>query len=275
MNGDTGWVENSPLRKRRFLNLPELVAHRELIVFLAVRDLKVRYKQAAFGLVWAVVQPLSGALVITLVFRKLARVPSDGIPYFAFAFLGFAVWSYFTSSLSAVTQSLVSNSGLVTKIYFPRLVAPLAAALPGLVDMAVAFVAVAVVMVALGIIPGLALLTLPIWIAALCLVVLGLGLIFATLNVLYRDALYAYGLIVQLLFFGSPLVYPSTLIEGGWRYLYHLNPMVAVLDGFRWSVLGGHPPAPQAILSLLSGLLILAVGLRFFSATERRFADVI
>lgn len=275
MIGDTGWVQNPPRRTRLFLNLPELVAHRELILFLAQRDLKVRYKQAAFGLAWAVVQPLAGALVITVVFRKLARVPSDGIPYFIYAFLGFAIWSYFTSSLSAVTQSLVSNAGLVTKIYFPRLVAPLAAALPGLVDMAVAFGAVAVLMVILGIGPGLAVFTLPIWVAALFLVVLGLGLLFATLNVLYRDALYAYGLIVQLLFFGSPLAYPSTLIQGGWSYLYHLNPMVAVLDGFRWSVLGGHPPGRQALLSLLSGALILAAGLRYFTSTERRFADVI
>ncbi|MBA3368992.1 MAG: ABC transporter permease [Geodermatophilaceae bacterium] len=275
MSGALRWIENPRTRKGRFLNLPELVAYRELIVFLAVRDLKVRYKQPAFGLTWAVLQPLVGAAVITFVFRKLAGVPSDGIPYFAYAFLGFVIWSYFTSSLSAVTESLVGNAGLVTKIYFPRLVAPLAAALPGLVDMSVAFVGVAVVMVVLGIAPGLALLTLPIWVAALCLVVLGLGLIFATVNVLYRDALYAYGLIVQLLFFASPLAYPSTLITGGWRYLYHLNPMVAVFDGFRWSVLGGHPPAPQAIISLLSGLLILAAGLRFFTATEPRFADVI
>lgn len=272
---DIGWVENPPRHARRFLNVPEIVAHRELVLFMAQRDLKVRYKQAAFGLVWAVVQPLTGALVVTVVFRKLARVPSDGIPYFLYALVGFAVWSYFTSSLSAVTQSLVSNAGLVTKIYFPRLIAPLAAVLPGLVDMAVAFGAVAVVMVALGIAPGWALLTLPIWVAALCLVVLGLGLLFATLNVMYRDALYAYGLIVQLLFFGSPLAYPSTLIEGWWRYPYHLNPMVAVLDGFRWSVLGGHFPAPQALISLLSGSLILALGLRYFASAERRFADVI
>jgi ABC-type polysaccharide/polyol phosphate export permease len=275
VSADTGWVENPPRRTKRFFDVHELVNYRELIGFLAMRDLTVRYKQAAYGLIWAIAQPMATAMVITVLFGRFAGFPSDGIPYFAYAFLGFTVWTYFTSSLSAVTQSLVSNAGLVTKIYFPRLVAPLAAVLPGLVDMAVAFGAVAVVMVVLGITPGPALFTLPLWIAALCLAVLGLGLIFATLSVLYRDALYPYGLLVQLLFVGSPLLYPSSLIKGGWSYPYHLNPMVAVLDGFHWSVLGGRPPGLPAIVSLLSGLLFLAAGLRYFTATERRFADVI
>lgn len=275
MSVDTGWIENPPSRHRYFFHLPELLAYRELIAFLAMRDLTVRYKQAAYGLIWAIVQPLATAVALSFLFGRVGRFPSDGIPYFAYLLLGLVVWTYYTASLSAVTQSMVSNSGLVTKIYFPRLVAPLAAILPGLVDMAVAFGAVAVTMVILRIPPSPALLTLPIWVAALCLAVLGLGLIFATLNVVYRDALYPYGLIVQLLFFGSPLLYPSTLITGGWSYLYHLNPMVAVLDGFRWSVLGGHPPGPQALVSMLSGLLILAAGLRYFTSTERRFADII
>ncbi len=268
-------MENRARRGRRFLDAAELWKYRELILFLALRDLKVRYKQAVFGVAWAVVQPLAGALVLTLVFRGLTNVPSDGIPYVAFAFLGFAIWSYFSTSLNAATQSLVGNANLVTRVYFPRLAAPLAAVLPGFVDLAIALAATGCLMIALGITPGLALLTLPLWVVLLYVVAFGVGLIFSTLNVQYRDARHAYGLIVQLLFFASPVGYPTSLVEGAWRYVYYLNPMVAMLDGFRWSLLGGPAPAPAALLSLLIALLLLATGLRYFSAAERRFADVI
>jgi len=273
--GTQGWIDNPPRRVQRFLDPSELLAYRELIAFLALRDLTVRYKQAVFGVAWAVVQPLAGALILTVVFRLVARVPSDGIPYLVFAFLSFAAWSYFSNSLSAATDSLVGNAGLVTKVYFPRLVAPLAAVLPGLVDLSVALIATGALMAVLGVTPGLALLTLPLWIVLSCLVALGIGLIFATLNVKYRDAHHAYGLLVQVLFFASPVAYPSTLIEGPWRYLYYLNPMAGVLDGFRWSVLAGPGCPPEALLSLLTGGLLLASGLRYFASAERRFADVI
>ncbi|MGI8683284.1 MAG: ABC transporter permease [Mycobacteriales bacterium] len=268
------WIDN-PSPRRRFMDLGELHAYRELIAFLALRDLTVRYKQAAFGVAWAVVQPLVGALILTIVFRLVVRVDSGGIPYLLFAFLSYAVWTYFANGLSAATESLVGNAGLVTKVYFPRLAAPLAAVLPGLLDMMVALVATAGLMAALRVGPTVALVSLPLWIMAVCLVALGLGLIFATLNVRYRDAHHGYGLLVQVLFFASPVAYPSSLIDPGWRLLYYLNPMAGVLDGFRWSVLGAPAPPLAALISLLTGVVVLLVGLRYFASAERRFADVI
>jgi lipopolysaccharide transport system permease protein len=269
------WVENRPSRGFRALDLRELWQYRELGGFLALRDLKVRYKQAAFGAAWAVLQPIAGVLVFTVVFRRIANVPSEGIPYPLFAFVGLSVWSYHATGVTRATQSLVSNSPLVTKVYFPRLLVPLAAVLPGLLDLALSLLLLGLLLVIYSTTPTPAILTLPLWVLALTATTFSVGLWLAALNVQYRDVNHAITLMVQLWLFISPVAYPSSLVEGGWRVLYALNPMVGVIDGFRWALLGAPWPGATLWLSLTMTVLLLVSGLAYFQRTERRFADVI
>lgn len=272
---DDGWVVSPAPGPRSAYRAKELWAYREMVFFLAVRDLQVRYKQAAFGVLWAVLQPLAGAAVFVVVFSRLANISSDGLPYLLFAFLGYAVWTYFASSLSSANASLVTNSALVTKVYFPRLAAPLSAVLPGLVDLSIALGMTGVLMALYGVAPGWPLLTLPFWILCVALLAFGVGTLLATLNVKYRDAHFAVGLLTQLWLFASPVAYPTSLVPDRWQAVYHLNPMAGVLEGFRWAVLDGRAPGPSALLSLLVGVLLLGAGLTYFTRSERRFADVI
>jgi ABC-type polysaccharide/polyol phosphate export permease len=269
------WVENRPSGGRRSLDLSELWRFRELVGFLALRDLKVRYKQAAFGILWALLQPIVGMAVLALVFRRLAHLPSDGVPYLPFVLLGYTAWTYFSTTLSTITSSFVTNSALVTKVYFPRLSTPVSAALPGLVDLGIGLVVVIGFMVGYRVTPTAAVLTVPLWLLALVLLSFGIGLLLATLNVQYRDVNQVVGLIVQLWFFASPVAYASSLVHGNWQYVFRINPMVAILDGFRWAVLSGPAPGRAAWVSVVSGLVILFVGLQYFVANERRFADII
>lgn len=270
-----GWIENRSTRGRRALRLGEVWRARELVWFLALRDLQVRYKQAFFGIAWAVLQPIVGAAVLTVVFSTLAGVQTGGIPYPAFAYLGYSVWSYFSLSLTTMTDSLVENAPLVTKVYFPRLAVPLGGALPGLVDLAVALVVLIGFMAYYAIVPGIAIVTLPLWLAALVLAALGTGLLLATLNVRYRDVHHITGLLVQVWIFASPVAYPASLVHGAARYAYYVNPMAAVLEGFRWCLLAGPAPGLPALVSLATGTVLCVAGVRAFQANERRFADVI
>ena len=272
---EDGWVVSPVSGWRVGHRAKELWAYREMVFFLAVRDLQVRYKQAVFGILWAVIQPLAGALVFLVLFRRLAKIPSDGLPYLVFVFLGFAVWSYFSSALNSANASLVANSALVTKVYFPRVAAPLSAVLPGLVDLGIALVMTGVLMAAFGVAPGWQLLTLPLWIVAVALAAFGTGMLLATLNVKYRDAHFAIGLLTQLWLFASPVAYPSSAVPDRWQLVYHLNPMAGVLEGFRWAVLDSRPPGASALVSLLVGLALLAGGFIYFLRSERRFADEI
>lgn len=272
---DTPWIENRPTRGARALDVRELWTYRELALHLALRDVKARYKQAAFGILWAFVQPIAGVAVLTLVFRRLADVPSDGLPYVVFAILGYVAWSYFTGSVSGAMGSLVENSSLLTKLYFPRLLAPLASLLPGLIDLLLGMLLLAGLLVYYGLAPGWAILTLPLWLAGLALVAFGVGLILATVNVRYRDVGSVSGLLLQLWLFASPVAYPSSLVEEPWRWVYALNPMAGVIDGLRWSLVQGPAPGPQVLVSAASGLALLVLGLRYFQGAERRFADVI
>jgi homopolymeric O-antigen transport system permease protein len=269
------WIENRPTEGRRALDLRELWTFRELVWFLASRDVRVRYKQAVLGLVWAILQPLAGAVVLTFVFHRLADVPSGQVSYQAFVFCGLSAWTYFSSALGAATGSLVSNASLVTKVYFPRLAAPLSTLLPGLIDLGVALTSLTVILVATGDAPGPALLSLPFWTLAMMVVTLGPGLLLATLNVRYRDAHHAFGFLTQLWFFASPVAYPSTLVKGWWRYVYALNPMGTIIDGFRWAMLRGHAPGLTALVSAATTLILLVSGLRYFASAERRFSDII
>jgi lipopolysaccharide transport system permease protein len=269
------WIENRPSRGLRGLDFRELWQYRELGGFLALRDLKVRYKQAAFGAAWAVLQPLVGVVVFTLVFRRLAKVPSDGIPYPVFAFLGLAVWAYVSSGVTKASQSLVSNSPLVTKVYFPRVLAPVASVLPGLLDLGLSLVVLGALMLVYHVSPTWALLTLPLWLVAMVAVTLSVGLWLAALNVQYRDVNHAVTLLVQLWLFVSPVAYPSSLVPVAWRPLYALNPVAGLLDGFRWALLGAPPPGAGLILSLGVTVALLISGVLHFQRVERRFADVI
>jgi lipopolysaccharide transport system permease protein len=269
------WIENRPGRGLRGLDLRELWQYRELGGFLALRDLKVRYKQAAFGAAWAVLQPLVGAVVFTMVFRRLAKVPSDGIPYPVFAFLGLAVWAYLSSGVTKASQSLVSNSPLVTKVYFPRVIAPLASVMPGLLDLALSLLVLGVLMTAYRVTPSWAMLTLPLWLLALVAVTLSVGLWLAALNVQYRDVNHAVTLLIQLWLFMSPVAYPSSLVPAAWRSLYALNPAAGLLDGFRWAMLGAPWPGADLILSFGVTVALAISGVLYFQRVERRFADVI
>jgi lipopolysaccharide transport system permease protein len=242
---------------------------------LAQRDLKVRYKQTVFGVAWVLIQPLVAAIIFTVVFGRLAGLPSEGLPYAVFVYSGLVLWSYFSAALDSVAQSLVQNRDLVTKTRFPALIAPLAFALPGLADLLVSLAVLGVVMAVYGVAPSVALVFLPGWIVACALVVLGAGLWLSALNVRYRDVRHTMTFLVQVWLFASPVVYASSLVEGGWRYVYALNPMVMVLDGFRWSLVNGPPPGPEALVSLGVLVLLLASGLVYFLRAERRFADLI
>jgi lipopolysaccharide transport system permease protein len=269
------WVDNRAPTGWHKVDLRELWAYRELIAFLAVRDVKVRYKQAALGMAWAVLQPLAGALVFTLVFDRIANLPSDGIPYPVFAFVGVSVWTYFTASVQTAMSSLVGNVGLVTKVYFPRMAAPIAAVVPGLLDMAISFLILVVLMVRYGVTPGLPLLALPACVAVLVALAFGVGLVLATLNVRYRDVKGVSSLLLQLWLFASPVAYASSVIKDRWALLYALNPMAGLIDAFRWSLLGGRAPDTSALASLVVLLAILVVGVAVFAREERRFADII
>ena len=273
---DAPWVENRPTRGHRAVDRRELWQYRELVRFLAGRDLKVRYKQAALGVGWAVVRPLVGAVTLTVVFNRVVNLASDGLPYLPFALVGYSAWSYVSASLGGAAASLVANSALITKVYFPRLLAPLSAVLPGLVDLAVALVPLTVAMVVTGVRPGPAIVTLPFWVLGLVVTSFGVGLWFATLNVRYRDAGALLGVALQLLFFVSPIAYPASEVPGQWRAVYYLNPMAGLLTGLRWSVLDGPRPGvgPLAV-SLTVITVCLLGGLRYFQSAERRFADVI
>ena len=250
--------------------------YRELLYFVAWRDVKVRYKQAALGASWAVIQPLLTMVIFTLFFGRLARVPSDGIPYPLFSFCALVPWTYFSTTLSQAGNSLVSNSSLITKVYFPRLVVPISAVLGGLIDFAIAFVILLLMMAYYGIAPTWAVVTLPAFILFAIATALGVGLWLSALNVKYRDVRYTITFLVQFWLFATPVAYASSIVPERWRPLYGLNPMSGVVEGFRWALLG-KSPAPGVLLgvSITVVILILVGGLVYFRRMEAEFADVV
>ena len=269
------WIENAPTKGRRALNLREVWAYRELVFFLAQRDLKARYKQAAFGVGWALVQPIVGVVVFTIVFNRLAGVSTGDVPYIVFALVGFLTWLYISSTVTATTGSLVGNAPLITKVYFPRLVAPLGALAPGMVDLAVGSGLVVGLMAYYGLAPDARLLALPLCLLGMMAAALAVGLLLATINVRYRDVGKTTAFLIQLWLLGSPVAYPSNLVTGEWRWVYAVNPVVGVIDSIRWSVLATEAPGPELIVSAASLAILLFLALRYFARTERSFADVI
>src|SRR5258705_4635889 len=254
----------------------ELWAYRELLYFLTLRDVKVRYKQTALGAAWAIIQPLFMMMVFSLFFGRLARLPSDGIPYPIFTFCALLPWQLFAHALTESSNSLVANERLLTKVYFPRLVVPISAVLGGLVDFCIAFIILLALMAYYRIVPGWAIVTLPAVILLAVSTALGAGLWLSALNVQYRDVRYTITFLIQFWLFATPVAYPSSIVPERWRALYGLNPMAGVVEGFRWALLG-KSTGPGALLavSVAVGILILIGGLYYFRRMEQQFADIV
>jgi lipopolysaccharide transport system permease protein len=258
------------------LNLRELAAAHELLYFLVVRSLKLRYKQTVLGGAWAVLQPLLTMAVFTVVFGRLARLGSDGLPYPVFAFLALVPWTYFANALTQAGNSLVEQQQLLTKVYFPRLLLPLAAIIAGLVDLAIAFVMLLVLLGWYHVVPSPRILALPAFVLLAAASALAPGLWLAALNVRYRDVRHVIPFLVQIWLFVTPVAYSSRLVPERWRPLYGLNPMAGVVDGFRWAVAPNATVLPPTLgASILAVSVFLLLGLYFFRRMERSFADVI
>lgn len=258
------------------LHLGELWEYRELLYFLTWRDIKVRYKQAVLGMAWAVLQPLITMIIFSLIFGQLAGLPSDGIPYPLFSFAALLPWQLFSGSLQRAGTSLVGNSNLLTKVYFPRLVIPLSAVLAGVVDFAFSFVFLVVLMLYYGILPTWNLLYLPVFILLAILTALAVGLWLSALNVQYRDVQHIIPFLIQAWMYGSPVAYSASLIpDGFWRILYSLNPITGVIQGFRWVLLGAEAPGLYLWPSVAIVMVLLVSGLYYFKRMEQTFADVV
>ncbi|HSH77087.1 MAG TPA: ABC transporter permease [Herpetosiphonaceae bacterium] len=265
-----------PTRGWSIPNLGEVWEHRELLFFLAWRDIKVRYKQTVIGAAWAIFKPVMTMLVFSAIFGSLIGVPSSGVPYPIFVFTGLLPWTFFASALGQSGSSLVANANLISKVYFPRLVLPLASVLVSTLDFAVAFVVLLAMMLFYRVIPGAAILLVPLFLLLALLTALGAGLWLSALQVKYRDVGHTVPFLTQFWLFLTPVIYPSSLIPEQWRLLYGLNPMVSVVEGFRWSLLGnGNAPGSLILVSTTVVIAMFVGGLFFFRRVEREFADVV
>jgi len=278
----TRTLEKSPVIRitppARWWEIPfgEVWEYRELLYFFVWRDIKIRYKQTAIGAAWAVLQPLLTMIVFTLFFGKLAHIPSDGLPYPIFYYSALLPWTYFAASLQNATNTIVENQRVVTKVYFPRLILPLSSVCSGLVDFGVSFVMFVVMMIYFGMRPSAAILWLPAFLLLALLTALGVGLWLSALNAIYRDVRYVVPFLVQFWMFASPVAYPSSLVPEKWRWVFGLNPMTGVIEGFRWS-LSGHGEAPGRSLFVSMGVVILVLftGVSYFHRMETTIADVV
>src|SRR5579863_8611331 len=262
-----GWLD---------IDFKELWAARELLYFFVWRDIKVRYKQTAIGAAWAVLQPFLTMLVFSLFFGRLAHIPSQGLPYPIFYYSALLPWMYFAGALQSTTNTIVENQRLITKVYFPRLILPISSVLSGLVDFGVSFLMFVAMMIYYGIRPSAAMLWLPVFLLLAVLTALGVGLWLAALNALYRDVRYVLPFLVQFWMFASPVAYPSALVPEKWRWLYGLNPMAGVIEGFRWSLAGkGEPPGHLIFVSAAVVAAVLLSGIAYFQKMETIIADVV
>ena len=269
-------VTIAPSRGWVALNLADVWAHRELLYFLTWRDIKIRYKQTAIGAAWAVLQPLLTMIVFTLFFGKLARIPSGGLPYPIFYYSALLPWMYFAASLQNATNTIVENQRIITKVYFPRLILPLSSVLSGLVDFGVSSLMFVAMMIYFGIRPTATVLWLPAFLLLAVLTALGVGLWLSALNAIYRDVRYVVPFVVQFWLFASPVVYSSSLVPEKWRWLYGLNPMAGVIEGFRWSLAGhGQPPGLLIFVSAGVVIIVLLAGVAHFQKVEATIADVV
>jgi lipopolysaccharide transport system permease protein len=260
----------------RVLSPHELWRYRDVAVQIAARDVTVRYRQTGLGIAWAVLQPVGFMVVFSVVFGNLAGVSSDGLPYPLFSLAALVPWTFFSTALLLGSDSLVANNALVSKIYFPRIFIPAGVVAAGLVDIAISLVILIIVVLAWGVVPSAAVLTVPLLVAIAVAAALGLTAALSAVNVRYRDVRYVVPFGIQLLLFITPVAYPSSLIDQPWRTLSAINPMVGVVEGFRWATLDtGHAPLALMGVSAASALLILIAGLAYFDRVERRFADYV
>jgi lipopolysaccharide transport system permease protein len=263
----TGWVS---------LKLRELWEYRELLYFLTWRDVKVRYKQTVLGAAWAIIQPFFTMVVFSVFFGRLAKVPSDGIPYPIFSYTGLVPWTFFAHGLNQASNSLVHHSGLIKKVYFPRLAMPIARLLAGTVDFVLAFIVLLGMMLYFGIVPTVNVLWLPSFLLLALVTALGVALWLSAMNVQFRDVGYTVPFITQFWMYATPIAYPSSLLSEPWRTLYGINPMAGVVEGFRWALLGTDTaPGPIVIVSSLAALALLVSGAFYFRRMEKTFADVV
>lgn len=265
----------APARGWLPIHLDEIWSARELLYFLIWREVKVRYKQTALGIGWAIAQPFCTMVVISLVFGRLGRLPSDGLPYPVFAYAALLPWQLFAFALTESSQSVVANQRLISKVYFPRLIVPIASVGVGVIDFLVSFVVLLGLMAYYGLTPGLAALTVPFWMLLAVLTALGAGLWLAALNVRYRDIRYTLPLLTQLWLFATPVAYSMSLVPPAWQFWYALNPMVGVVESFRWALLGERAFPATVWVSTAATVVALVGGLFYFRRTERTFADII
>lgn len=262
-----GWVS---------LKLDELWAYHELLYFLVWRDIKVRYKQTVLGAAWAILQPFMTMVVFSLFFGKLAKIPSEGVPYPIFSFAALVPWTFFATGLGQGANSLVGSQNLIKKVYFPRLVIPIASVLSGVVDFALAFLVLLGMMFFYGIYPTLNLLWLPLLLLLALVTSLGVSLWLSALNVQFRDVRYTVPFLTQFWLFATPIAYPSSLLPEPWRTIYGLNPMAGVVEGFRWALLGTDTrPGPMILVSTFAAVALLVSGAFYFRRMEKTFADVV
>jgi lipopolysaccharide transport system permease protein len=262
-----GWIS---------LKLKELWEYRELIYFMAWRDIKVRYKQTVLGAAWAIIQPFFTMVVFSIFFGKLARVPSDGLPYPIFAYAALVPWTFFANGLNMASNSLVGSANLIKKVYFPRLMVPISGVISGVVDFVLAFAVLLGMMLFYGILPTVNILWLPLFVLLIFITALGVGFWLSALNVQFRDVRYTVPFLTQFWLFATPIAYPSSLLSEPWRTLYGINPMVGVVEGFRWALLGADTaPAPIIVVSALVALAILVGGAFYFKRMEKTFADIV
>ena len=264
-----------PRRGIQRLGLGELWAYRDLALILALRDLQLRYRQTLLGVAWAVIQPLGAMLIFALIFGRLAHLPSDGVPYTAFALTGLTVWTFLSTAVTAAATSLVEHRDLITKVWFPRLLAPAAAVLAATIDLLIALLLLIPVLAIDGVSPPLQVLTLPLWLLGAILLAVGAGLWLSAANVLYRDVRYVLTFLLQAWLYLSPVAFSSSLVHGGWRYVFDLNPAAGLIDGVRWALLDGPSPGPQVAVSAGSLVVLLITGTMWFRTAERVFADTI
>ena len=269
-------LQIAPPRGWLHFDLRELWAARELLYFFVWRDIKIRYKQTAIGAAWAVLQPFLTMVVFSLFFGALAKIPSQGLPYPIFYYSALLPWMYFASALQNATNVVVEQQRVITKVYFPRLVLPLSAVVGGLLDFAISFVVFLGMMTYYRIAPSPAILLFPCFLLLAVLTALGVGLWLSALNAIYRDVRYVLPFLVQFWLFASPVAYPSSLVPGRWRWVYGLNPMAGVIEGFRWSLTGrGEPPSVLVAVTTAMVLVMLIGGVAYFQRMEGTIADVV
>jgi lipopolysaccharide transport system permease protein len=265
-----------PARGLFSLRLKELWTYRELLYFFIWREIKVRYKQTVLGASWALLQPVLTMVIFSVIFGRLAKLDSEGIPYPVFTYAALLPWQLFSRALSDASSSLVTAQSMITKVYFPRLFLPAAAVLSGLVDFAIAFIVMLGLMLFYGITPTLAVLTLPLFLLLAVITAMAVGMWLSALNVKYRDVKYVTPFLVQLWLYGTPIAYSAKLIPEQFRILYGLNPMAGVVNGFRWALLGEEASLdPLLFPSIIMVLILFVSGLIYFQRTEQTFADVV